>query len=206
MANHSTVQFRREINKLFGKRIHWLLRAVGGTSTKKPPYFNRTVVDTAITRLQDIASDCIAEGRARTEFYKIVVLKKQWHVKGFGLPKKKALFSQWFSRHIAKSNYIYIFWGKNGKCLYVGKTEKGEGRPEDHFNKRWFPKARRIDIHAVTSRTQVLKIECLAKHRLKPKYNKIDPPTRKWYKKCPVCLVHSNIRDQMRRIFGLKKA
>jgi len=206
MANHSVLAFTRELNALFERHIHWILRAVGGTATKKPPHFKRATVDKAIGKLQQIASECIADKQARDEFSHLVILKKQWHVRGHGVSKKKKLFSIWFGETITHSNYVYIFWGKQRKCLYVGKTENGKGRPEGHFSKYWFGAAKRIDIHAVSARTQVLKLECLAKHRFAPKYNKIDPPTKKWYKKCPVCKVHSDIHDQMRRIFGIKKS
>jgi hypothetical protein len=206
MPKHSAVQFKRELNKLFRRRIHWILRAVGGTTTKRPPHFNRVEVDKAIAKLQDIASDCIADKRARDEFKKLVVFKKQWHVRGFGSSNKKKLFATWFTSTITHANYVYVFWGNHGQCLYVGKTEKGKGRPQNHFTKPWFQAASRIDIHAVRSRTHVLKIECLAKHRFEPKHNKIDPPTKQWYKKCPVCEVHKDIHDQMRRIFGIKKS
>jgi hypothetical protein len=205
MSKHAALEFNRHIDLLFNQRTHWLRREVKSTDRKKPPKFNRAKVDKAIDHLQDLASECIASTRAKKEFEELVVQKKQWHVKGHGVQQKQRSFATWFDQHIKYRNLIYIFWNHK-KCLYVGKTEKGKGRPESHFSKFWFGKANRVDIHAVSAPTQVLKLECLAKHRFKPVYNQIDPPTKKWYKKCPVCAVHTLIHDEMRQIFGLKKS
>jgi predicted GIY-YIG superfamily endonuclease len=205
MSKHAAVQFNRELNKLFDQRTHWLRRAVKSTDRRRPPKFNRPKVDKTIDELQDLASVCVAEYLAQTEFLKLVVLKKQWHVKGHGHDQKRRNFDAWLRNNIPNQNFVYIFWNKR-KCLYVGKTESGKTRPQDHFSKYWFPHATRIDIHAVNAPSEVLKLECLAKHRFKPTINRNDPPTKKWYKKCPVCEVHTLIHDEMRRIFGLKKS
>lgn len=204
MPKHAVSHFNAELNKLFLDRTYWLRNGVGGATSKRPPKINRKKINRAISRLQDLASDAIAHDQAKSEFAKLVIRKKQWQVKGYGRDGKRAKFDRWFDRHLNARNFVYIFW-KGPKCLYVGKTEGGNGRPQQHFEKWWFGWATRVDIHVVSARTQVLKLECLAKHRFLPTYNKIDPPTRTWYKKCPVCSLHALIHDEMRRIFALKK-
>jgi hypothetical protein len=204
MATQAATEFNQKLDKLFHDRTHWLRAIVKTTKRGKPPVVDKYKVDATIDDMQQLASECVAEKYAKDEFAALVKKKKQWHVRGWGPDSKKDKFLTWLDEHVTYSNYIYIFWGNNKRCLYVGKTEDGGNRPTAHFEKYWFVQAKRVDIHAVSARTQVLKLECLAKHRFLPIYNKILPPTKLWYKKCPVCEVHVLIHDEMRRIFGLK--
>ena len=167
MGKHAAAHFNQELKRLFDQRTHWLQHAVNSTKRKRPPKFNRSKVNKSIAKLQVLASDCVADSLAKKALNSLVVKKKQWHVKGRGCEKKKQYFDAFFVKQIPEKNYIYIFW-KNRKCLYIGKTEKGKGRPQNHFSKYWFTQATRVDIHAVKSASQVLKLECLAKHRFNP--------------------------------------
>jgi hypothetical protein len=210
MTKQTTIQFKKELYRLFDARVHWLVKSIGSKTVDKPPQFNRKKVSQAIARLQTIASKSLADVLAKKEFDEIVEKKKQWHRKnkGWGIKQKRQNFDEWFARNISYQNCIYVFWNtKIGKriCLYVGKTEKGKGRPQNHFEKYWFGSVTRIDVYSVSSASHVMKLECLAKHRFQPTKNKIKPPDRKWYKKCPVCDVHALIRSELRNIFSLKR-
>lgn len=203
MSTHKIAEFNRQLDAVFKRRTYWLRTEIGGRPAGAQLRFTKAKLDEAILKLQSLASEVIATDQAKKEFSDLVVKKKQWHIKGRGRPEKKSRFDTWISQNFNHRNLIYIFW--NGrKCLYVGKTENGKGRPQDHFDKFWFSEATRIDIYAVQQKTQVLKLECLAKHRFLPSRNKIDPPTKKWYKKCPVCALHEQIYSEMRSIFGRK--
>jgi hypothetical protein len=51
----------------------------------------------------------------------------------------------------------------------------------------------------------VPKLECLAIHRFRPRENGMKASIPKWAKKCPVCVAHELIADELRRIFALRK-
>ena len=210
MAKQAINQFKKELYKLFDDRVHWLVASIGSKKPGKPPEFNRKKLSKAIIKPQTLASRSIANAFAEKEFNELVEKKKQWHLKnkGWGRKQKRQNFDEWFDKHIPYQNCIYVFWSnKNGKsvCQYVGKTEKGKGRPQNHFEKYWFGRVTRIDVYSVSSASQVLKLECLAKHRFQPTENENKPPDRRWYKKCPVCEVHALIHNELRNIFSLKK-
>ena len=57
--------------------------------------------------------------------------------------QKKQSFKKWYESKITTKNCVYAFW--NGKrCLYVGRTLNGKGRPTSHFEKHWFGKATKV--------------------------------------------------------------
>lgn len=211
MAKQTIAQFKKQLYKLFDDRVHWLVSSIGSRKVGKPPEFNRKKVSQAIIKLQELASETIADAYAKKEFNKLVVVeKKQWHLKnkGWGREQKRQNFDKWFDRNIPSKNCIYVFWSnRNGKsvCIYIGKTESGKGRPQSHFDKYWFGKVTRIDVYSVAAPSHVLKLECLAKHRFQPTENKNKPPDKRWYKKCPVCDVRVFIHDELRSIFSIKK-
>ncbi len=210
MAKQTVKEFKEELYKLFDQRVYWLVNSIGGKKLGKPPKFTSKTVSKTIANLQKIALKSITDTLAKKEFGKLAEKRKQWHLKnkGWGIEKKKQNFEVWYTKNIPYRNCIYIFWSsKNGKhtCLYVGKTERGKGRPQNHFDKRWFGSVTRIDIYSVPSASQVMKLECLAIHRFNPKVNKNKAPEKKWYKKCPVCEVLSLINGELRSIFSLKK-
>ena len=143
MAKQTIKEFEKELNKLFKQRVYRLVNSIGGKKLGKPPKFTSKTVSEAIARLQKIALKSITDTLAKKEFDKLVEKKKQWHLKnkGWGIEKKKQNFDVWYNKYIPYRNCIYIFWSsKNGKhtCLYVGKTEKGKDRPQNHFDKYRF--------------------------------------------------------------------
>jgi hypothetical protein len=114
--------FERELNKLFRKRTHWLRQKLGTTGAGQPPVFNRKTVKTGIERLQQIASDALAWKLAGVAFDENVKSHKNRQIKGRGPAEKKANFEKWFVRFKKTKGVVYAFWGKNGECIYVGRT------------------------------------------------------------------------------------
>lgn len=202
----SRKQFELELDKLFKARTHWLRQAVGMAKPGKPPTFDRRKLNKSIEKLQKIASQSLVEEVARSEFERLVCEKRQWHPKrgkGRGVEEKKRSFNEWFDYSISFPNYIYIFWAGR-KCKYVGRSVRGRGRPQMHFDKYWFGPVTRIDVYSTSKASEVPKLECLAIHRFAPSENKKRAANKKWTKKCPVCEIHERIRSELRRIFKLK--
>jgi hypothetical protein len=206
MSKHAAARFKNVLFALFTKRTFWLMKAIAGNVPKRPPTFKRTTISNAIPILQDIATECLVHDLAKKEFNLIVRDKKSWHVtrnKGWGWREKKQSFNKWFIKNIYYKNCIYVFWS-NKKCIYVGRTIRGKGRPQSHFDKSWFTPVTRIVIFSTTAPTNVPKLECLAIHRFKPKENGIRASIPKWAKRCPLCEIHLLISNELRAIFAFK--
>lgn len=207
MAKHSVISFNKKLNKLFYQRTLWLRKAIDKGNVGRPPIFNRKKISKNINELQNIASECVTHTFAKNEFEKTIDKKKQWRVnkrKGWGWKAKRENFSKWFEANIDFPNCIYIFWS-NSKCVYVGRTVRGKGRPQNHFNKNWFYKISRVDIYSTSKASEVPKLECLAIHRFRPKENGMKASIPKWAKKCPVCNLRKQIKSELSKIFRIKK-
>ena len=207
MAKHAALAFNRQLDGLFHQRTYRLRSLVSKPGRGRTPEFNRAKITRGIRELQQLASNCLATQYARREFDTTVDQHKKWQItasKGRGWREKQRAFGRWYANKIDHRNCIYVFWQRS-KCLYIGKTVRGRGRPQSHFSKIWFPKATRVDIYSTSQKSQVPRLECLAIHRFQPSENQQRAATKKWTKKCPVCVVHAEIRWELRRIFSLKR-
>lgn len=199
-------QFENELNKLFHQRTHWLRSELGYKKIGKPPEFDRKKVNIGINKLQQIASDSLARKLAKTEFNRFISHKKDYHIKGYGPEDKKIRFEKWLSKYFMNSRGLaYAFWGKNRKCIYVGRTGTHGSRPSSHFKIFWFSSVKRVSIFSISSKSQIPKLECLAIHHFLPARNKNKAATRKWTKACPLCEIHKNIENELRSIFRFKR-
>jgi hypothetical protein len=196
--------FERELNKLFRKRTYWLRQKLGTTGAGQPPVFNRKTVKTGIKRLQQIASDALAWKLARVAFDENVKSRNNRQIKGHGRAEKKSNFEKWFVRFKKTKGVVYAFWGKNGECIYVGRTGAHGSRPTSHFEKFWFSQVKRVTIFDVKGKSRVPQLECLAIHHFQPTRNINRAAIGKWTKACPLCTTHRYIRDELHDIFRLK--
>src|SRR5271157_1093861 len=191
-----SVEFNKTLQRLFKHRADWLLHLIGKRLPGAPPVFSRGKLQRAIQNLQRIASTALASKLAKTEFASAVAKKKAWHVRGRGAEEKRRLFNVWFGEHIPYRSVIYVLW-KGRRCLYVGKTRRGHGRPSAHFDRVGFSGVTRIDVYAVKGKRSLPSMECLAIHRFQPGKNKNKAQSAKWTKKCPLCRVHRSIKSEV---------
>jgi len=197
--------FDRRLSQLFQQRTDWLRRKLGTRRPGKPPAFGRRKVDDGIYDLQQIASDAFAKKLAKAQFTEHVHFQKNYHVRGYGRRGKRKKFEDWFYGYFPKTTgLIYAFWGKHGKCIYIGRTGARGSRPSSHFEKYWFSRVRRITIFEVNGRRHVPKLECLAIHSYQPAYNRNKAATKKWTKSCPLCDTHKHIEGELRDIFRFR--
>ncbi|MGA2518041.1 MAG: hypothetical protein ABSG44_16010 [Thermodesulfobacteriota bacterium] len=198
-------KFEQELDKVFHQRTHWLRNEIGSKKVGKPPKFGRKKVNKAIERLQQIASDALARKLAKTEFNRFVSKKKNYQIKGHGPENKKASFENWFSKYFPKAKgLLYVFWGKRGRCIYVGRTGSHGSRPSSHFDKYWFSTVKRATIFSINAKSHIPKLECLAIHHFQPSKNKNKAATKKWTKACPLCKTHKHIEEELRNIFRFR--
>ena len=197
-------KFEYALDKMFKKRTYWLRSAIGSKRPGQPPKFSKKVVESGILKLQEIASHALAGKLAKDEFAKYAHKKKAWHIKGQGVSKKKKLFEEWFKKEFPKQkDCIYIFRGSK-KCVYIGRTGNGCSRPQSHFEKFWLRDAKRIVVYPSASASQSPKLECLAIHCFEPIQNKKKSAKNKWTKECPLCVIHKDIKGELRKIFRLR--
>jgi hypothetical protein len=208
MAKHPAVAFRRELDELFHRRTDWLRVSVDGSRPGRPLSLNRGHVRNSIRRLQQLASDALANDLARKEFHSGVRGRRSWHPKrgkGHGRDAKRAAFKRWFRREFGKGTYVYVFWSHR-KCVYVGKTAKAGGRIAGHFEKHWFSSVSRIDVYQTKGRRALQALECLAIHRFQPARNKFRAERKKWTRKCALCRIHRDIKSELTTVFRLRRS
>jgi hypothetical protein len=197
--------FEKELDKLFRQRTHWLRKELGRSTAGKPPVFNRKTVNKGIQKLQNIASDALVRWLAKTEFNKHIAHRKNYTIRGRGPADKRGHFEGWFAKSFKKTKgLIYAFWRRDGKCIYIGRTGSHGSRPSSHFDRYWFTGVTRVTIFAVTGRSHIPKLECLAIHHFQPKINKNKAATKKWTKACPLCTTHKYIETELRKIFRFR--
>ncbi|HUU90475.1 MAG TPA: hypothetical protein VM238_04615 [Phycisphaerae bacterium] len=197
----------RVLQTLFRQETYWLRRAAGMTPKGAAPSLTKAKRKRHIERLQKIALDMHVRKVARAEFAAHVEQKKTWHVtksKGYGRGQKKKSFAVWFNNNVRYKNCVYVFWAGK-RCRYVGRTLRGKGRPQAHFDKHWFSGVTRIDIHSVKRPSVVPKLECLAMHRYNPSYTKYKAARKKWTKRCPICEMLKALRVEAMRAFPLRR-
>ncbi|HEY1663201.1 MAG TPA: hypothetical protein VGI03_12345 [Verrucomicrobiae bacterium] len=105
--------FERELNNLFRQRTDWLRRKLGERGVGKPPKFSRKKVNAGIKKLQEFASDGLADKLAKLEFDEYITSWKNYHVKGRGYDGKRRNFEKWFAVNFKNTKgLIYAFWGE----------------------------------------------------------------------------------------------
>lgn len=197
--------FTRQLDALFQRRTHWLRHVIARPGSGRPPAFMRAHRETAIARLQELASQALADRLGRRVFREGVRQRRSWRVlasKGRGPREKKEAFDEWFEARIGHKNCLYVFW-RGRRCIYVGRTARGGKRASSHFEKFWFQGVTRVDVYATRGKSSLPAMECVAQHRFNPKQNRVKAAAARWTKKCPLCAIHRDIRSELRGVFRL---
>lgn len=198
-------QFDAELFRLFKIRSHPLRTYLWPTSGK-PAQLTKKTLKRSIAKLQDIATDHYLSSREARRTLRSYDHKRQWHSKrnkGFGVRAKKKSFKDWYERKITTKNSVYAFWDTS-KCLYIGRTLNGKGRPTSHFEKYWFRRVTRIDVFGFDRKRDVPRYECMLTHRWNPAYSRITPSMKKYYTRCPICEGRREISSGVKRIFRFR--
>ncbi len=205
MTKQIVKAFNGELNKLFEKRIHSLKSIVANPTKGKPPKLTKSSIDKSVILLQLYANSALINEYYKQGYDKLKLLKKQWHIKnkGWGREAKIESIKRWYDTKINWPNNIYVFCNKR-KCLYVGRTLNGKGRPQTHFKTYWLGQATRVDIYHTSKKRDIPKLECLAWHKNQPTINKNKPSIPKGSTKCPICKNDILIKNEIKSIFGLK--
>ena len=205
MVSAPARDFERVLGRLLRARTH-RISSVVQAKPGPAPNITRAKLTNAIDKLQSLAERELLRQKHVKGILQGFNYKKQWHAKkgkGWGVDAKKKNFKQWYERHIRTRNCVYAFWSRS-KCVYVGRTLNGKGRPTSHFDKRWFGSITRLDIYGFDRKREVPRFECMLTHRHRPTQSKIRPATKKYYARCPICEARKKIRNEMRSLFRLR--
>lgn len=205
MAKQASKRFDEELSTLFRARTH-SLRDHFWPKVGKAPSLGRQQVSKSIRKLQGIAEAGALKSRPTREMLGAYDYKRQWHPKrgkGWGRPAKRTAFKDWYDKHITTKNCVYAFWNRK-KCLYIGRTLNGKGRPTSHFDKHWFGKATRVDVYGFDRKRDVPRFECLLTHKHQPAYSRMRPASKKYYSQCVICAGDRLIRTEIKSLFRLR--
>lgn len=205
MSSRTERKFDQTLTSILRKRMHWVKHFVW-PHRGKPPHLTKTTIEHGISELQDLAKATLLKVKPSKVIFSNYDYKKQWHTKRgkpFRILAKRTAFTEWYQDKITVKNCVYIFW-QNRKCLYVGRTLNGHGRPIQHFQKKWFGKCTRIDVYGFDRKRGVPRFECMCTHLHDPTESKIIPARRKYYTKCPICVANEKIKLDLKYLFRLR--
>ena len=198
-----SVEFDRKLDSLFERYTHRVRRQATGRPIGRAPSLRKAKLRKAIDELVAIARRVQLRTVGVPEFDALVEAKHQWHAKrgkGRGPEAKRVSFSRWWDRRVTRRTCIYVFW-QGRLCAYVGRTGRGGGRPQRHFDRHWFQSVTRIDVYEIPGKRSLAKAECLAIDRFQPRRNRMKS-ARQWGKsKCPVCTHESKVRADLEWLF-----
>lgn len=193
--------FDKALDRLFAKRIDRLKGEVWANKPGPSAELNRRKIDKYIENLQEIIEKALSKKNYHSELKNCGVKKCTWTISGYGTAEKIKRFRKFYKKRIDVRECFYAIYNKE-KCIYIGSTEKsGEGRPTNHFDKKWFPSKGLIRVFYGMSKSHVLKLECLAIHVFKPTKNDKTPPKKKWQSKCEICRKQRLLEKEIRDIF-----
>ena len=193
-------QFTRKLDDLWRRRTA-NLRSLVRTRRGPNRQFNKKIRDRAIEELQELATKILIRQGARKELGRLVVARRRWQIKGWGIADRSARLVGW-AEGLPRGPVIYSFWRRK-RCLYVGKGMSWE-RLRDYNKSIYLNQATSLRVCTIGYASQLAKAECLATHLFSPRDRKVKPASQKWGKKCPICKAHDQIRDELRAIFRLR--
>src|SRR5690242_17975581 len=74
-------------------------------------------------------------------------------------------------RNTNRPHYVYVFWGRNGECLYVGCTVQPAGRISQHATKPWWRRVDRIEALVYPDKESGRLAETELIHKHEPLFN-----------------------------------
>ena len=196
----SKKQFKVKLKGLLENRLYKIYQKLHIIGRGQPPNYSKNKSKSEINKLvRDVPQIIIKERQIKKEFNKLIKHRTTIRVIGWGHKDKKKKFEVRYNKKAPYKNLVYIFF-KNKKCLYVGRTINGRGRPSSHFMDVRCLGATNIKIFSTTKRSTVPELECLTIHILKPSKNENIPSKPKWSKKCPICDTQKFVKADLRKI------
>jgi len=194
-------KFSQDLDRLWAIRTAEIRSLVVKRGVGKPAKFTKRIRQKRIERILDCASEILVKRDAERELNKVVDRRHLWHVKGRGLIERGANLIAWSAKKLT-GPIIYSFW-RNKKCLYVGKGETA-ARLKNYEKSGYLLEGNGVEVFCLYSVGQLAKVECLATHLFNPRDQKVKPAKVKWGKKCPICVKHDTIRNDLNSLFRMR--
>jgi hypothetical protein len=192
--------YEKILEELHYRQTHEIREFLKIKRHTKKKALNRQYLNEQIEKIQIAITEEDVKETFKNEF--AVLIKCRWNVIGHGNLNKREFFKTWLhDEFFLSNNLIYIFWGVNKSCLYVGRTGKGGSRPTAHFVKFWFSKTKYIEIYDANKARSLNKFECIAIHFLMPKYNQKKSARQKRTDICPICDNQKFIARKIEKVF-----
>jgi hypothetical protein len=178
----------QKINEIAHEKTVWLDEIGSDLSLIKPSRRSKENLEIAINNVLECLQDEMRTIVAHLLFHDLVGKSFYFLIKQ---PVKNEEAKEKFIQKLRQDtheNFIYVFWGKHKKCLYVGRTTKGINRPANHFLSYWLKDAGKVEIFPILNKKNLNKAECLAIHFFQPEINKTKFASIVGKSpKCPVC-------------------
>jgi len=193
------VRFDRRLDLLWDKRVEHLRKAVREGGAQRSG-LRKNFARSRINSIVQAAEKSLAQKIGKRALLDHADDRDSWRVKGRGPVQKMESFKKWYDLKVEHFNSVYIFWQGN-RCLYVGRTRHGRGRPAQHFRSHWGHRADRVVVYSFKGQRNLPMLECLAIHWYDPAYNLKRASQRQRTPKCPVCTMRRLLRMELRHIF-----
>ncbi|QQG48743.1 MAG: hypothetical protein HY247_08420 [archaeon] len=203
--------FRRSLDELFEFKKTELTRFLETPPGRPPNDLDRETRDALIEDALGRAEDALYP-MAKSEF-KSLTSGRTYARKRPRLNRNGPLSSDSWDRigvfldgfydSLETSRQIYLFWRGND-CLYVGQTKNDVWGGGGKWRTDLWRECTHVQILSTDSKRDLGKLECLAVHVYRPKYNKYKPPIRYYGTRCPVHEVLSPIRSELETMFSLR--
>ena len=194
-------QFTTKLDKLWHRRTAAVRALVVPHGRGKVATFTRRKREQLVGEILDVASQILVRRIAKRSFADTTKRRHLHFVSGRGLLGRSADLVDWADRKL-DGPIIYVFW-RGKRCLYVGKG-KSSRRLRGYQKSAYLLQATRVEVFAITSRSQLARAECLATHLFRPRDNKVMAAKVKWGKACPVCKHHDVVRQELRDLFRMR--
>jgi len=166
-----------------------------------PKLFTKLIRNRMRNRLLESATAILVRKIASKEFKKLVKRRRLRSIQGYGLDGRFEHIYRW-ARRMLRGPIVYAFWS-DGKCLYVGKGESYK-RLKAYKKSAYLYQAGHLETWQIKTISRLPAAEGLAIHLHDPRDNKKKAAKKKWGRKCPVCIRHDELKDELNSLLRLK--
>ena len=198
MPNNQS-SFTRQLKRLYDARVGKILHDVG-IQRGRLKQFTKDFRDRQIEKLGQIATRILIRQGAHRALRRITKITSH----NFIRPREPEEQILAWARKFRSKPVMYTFW-RDGRCVYVGRTEHFSGRLRGHLDNRHTRPGpgTMIKVHVLAGKSQLHKAECLAITLFDPVKNSVKAASRRYSRHCKICNVQKNIRKELRSIFAL---
>jgi hypothetical protein len=205
MGKHKLVGVRRILEEMWSRRASRLLRTVGERTRGRVPGFSRDFIQAKIVEIQDLAGEFLIPSLRRR-------IAHEAHQRRVRFPNRVRRTEKWNvlrtvlarGRHVSAKHFVYVIWGRDRRCLKVGRSDTGLNRLYGQRDASYFRDSQRITLYFPVSAKRLPALECRLTHLFRPDLYRVKPAQRKYRTKCEVCQLQRRVKREVESMFPLK--